>query len=81
MDQPRSRAAGRYLSHMGLRTWLIIVAALLAAALGGPLTATAAAGVDLHFDVGRTGDRYVLRGPVDLKAGRSRGASSSGTGR
>ena len=58
-----------YLSHMGRRTWLIITAALLAAALGGPLSATAAAGVDLHFDVGRTGDRYVLRGPVDLKAG------------
>ena len=54
---------------MGRRTWLIIAAALLAAALGGPFTATAAAGVDLHFDVGRTGDRYVLRGPVDLKAG------------
>ena len=54
---------------MGPRTSLIIAAALVAAALGGPLTATAAAGVDLHFDVGRTGDRYVLRGPVDLKAG------------
>ena len=58
-----------YLSPMGCRTWLITTAALLAGALGGPLAATAAAGVDLHLDVGRTGDRYVLRGPVDLKAG------------
>ncbi len=58
-----------YLSRMRRRPWLIITAALLAAALGGPLTTTAAAGVDLHFDVGRTGDRYVVRGPVDLKAG------------
>ena len=56
-----------YLSPMGRRTWLITIAALLAGALGGPLTATAAAGVDL--DVGRAGDRYVLRGPVDLRAG------------
>jgi len=54
---------------MGRRTWLIVCAALLAGALGGPLTATAAAGVDLHLDVGRTGDRFVLRGPVDLQAG------------
>jgi len=54
---------------MRRRTWLIVCAALIAGALTGPLAATASAGVDLHFDVGRTGDRYVLRGPVDLKAG------------
>ena len=54
---------------MRRRTWLIVCAALLATALGGPFAATAAADFDLHFDVGRNGDRYVLRGPVDLKAG------------
>ena len=54
---------------MGCRTWSIVCAALLAGALAGPLATTAAAGVDLHVDVGRNGDRYVLRGPVDLKAG------------
>ena len=49
--------------------WLIAVLAVLAGALGGPLTASAFAGFDMHFDVGRNGDRYVVRGPVDLKAG------------
>jgi len=54
---------------MNRRTWLIACAAVLAGALGGPFAASAAAGFDLHFDVGRNGDRYVVRGPVDLKAG------------
>jgi hypothetical protein len=45
--------------------WLVICAVLLAGALGGPFAQGAGADVDL----GRAGDRYVLRGPVDLQAG------------
>ena len=46
-------------------TWLVICVVLLAGALAGPFAQGASADINL----GRAGDRYVLRGPVDLQAG------------
>jgi hypothetical protein len=52
--------------------WLTVTAALLAGALGGVGGTTSSAGasdLDVNVDIGRAGDRYVLKGPVDLQPG------------
>ncbi len=48
--------------------WLTVAAVLLSGALGAPAVATADQ-LDVNIDIGRKGDRYIVKGPVDLHAG------------
>jgi len=54
-----------------MRARMIVTTLLLlaAAALGSPAAALAQSDVDVSLDIGRSGDRYVIKGPVDLRAG------------
>lgn len=44
---------------------------LVAAALGSPAGALAQSDLDVDVDIGRSGDRYVIKGPVDLRSGET----------
>lgn len=44
---------------------------LACAALGSPAVALAQSDIDVDVDIGRSGDRYVIKGPVDLRSGET----------
>ena len=54
-----------------MRAHVLVTALLLlvCAALGSPAAAFAQDDIDVNVDIGRSGDRYVVKGPVDLRAG------------
>lgn len=54
---------------MGRGIWLIVAFVLLAGGLTGPVASASAADFDVNLNIGRSGDRYVLKGPVDLRRG------------
>lgn len=55
---------------MRARTLMTALLLLLScAALGSPAGALAQDDIDVNVDIGRSGDRYVIKGPVDLRAG------------
>jgi len=57
--------------RMARRIWLITIATLLAGAVAAPAAgASVVPDLDFNVNVGRSGDRYVLKGPVDLLRGQ-----------
>lgn len=54
---------------MRARTLLTTALLLACAVLGSPAAAHAASDLDVDVDIGRSGDRYVVKGPVVLRAG------------
>jgi hypothetical protein len=55
---------------MGRGTWLTVAFVVLAGAFATPVaSASAIPDVDFNVNIGRAGDRYVLKGPVDLQRG------------
>lgn len=54
---------------MRARTLVTTALLLACAVLGSPAAAHAASDLDVDVDIGRSGDRYVVKGPVVLRAG------------
>lgn len=64
--------AGEYLPAMLRRRLLPLLALVLAgSALAAPSAAPAAGDLNVTVDIGRTGDLFVLKGPVVVKAGET----------
>lgn len=56
---------------MARRRLPVVALVLLGVLLGGAPAARAATDLDVHVTVGRPGDRFVLKGPVDLRPGQT----------